>query len=140
MDGHWALDELDRTVGCETLATKPGPYAGGEWDYLLSLPKRTLRRLRGARRMTRGGVGPDQLAELIIGKVHGIETTDDAMVWYVRASLVAIGEARREAHRRRHLDVARRTGHKTYYGRRVDQARRLGYPSLYAMRKAKGWE
>lgn len=135
----WALSELDRVVGPEALASSPGPRNWPEWDYLYSLPRRTRRRLIGAGYMRRGGMQPDLLADVIVPRVAEVETIDDAMEWYVKTCLTAITERRLLAHRRRHLAVARRNGHQTYYQHRTEYARSLGYDSLYDMRRKKKW-
>jgi hypothetical protein len=138
-DGQWALDELDRVVGAEALASKSGKHSGGEWDYLMQQPAKTRRRLIGAGYMRVGGMQPDQLAELIIDNVATVETTDAAMFWYVNTCLVALKEARLLAGRRFATRTARRNGHQTYYQPRTAEPKRLGYRSVYNMRKARGW-
>lgn len=138
-DTFWALDELDRVVAGEALASRPRPNGEPEWDYLRDLPKRTLRRLRGAGCMRSGAMPPDLLADLIVSRVADCETIDDAMEWYVKTCLVAIDEARVLARRRRHLNVARRNGHSSYYQYRTALARQQGYASVWEMRKDRGW-
>jgi len=137
---HWALREMERVVGADALASSPSSrHAEPEWDPILSMPPKVLRRLRGAGFMRRGAMQPDVLAALIIDRVPEVETIDDAMRWYVRTALEAIEERRRERHHARHLRVAKSCGHRTYYEHRSEYARSLGYRSLYDMRKAKGW-
>ena len=135
----WALDELERVVGAEGLASSPGRHAGGEWDYILSLPRCTRRRLVGAGYMRRTGMSPDELEALIVPRVSGVETTDEAMAWYVRTCLVAIGERRTLARRRRHHRLARRNGFSTYFEYREFLAAREGHASHWHERKHKGW-
>lgn len=135
----WALDELERVLGGETLRSSLLGQTGGEWDSLRLLPARTRRRLIGARYATPGGLAPDQLAELVRGRVAGIHTTDDAIMWYVRTCLTAIDEARLLAGRRRKLAVARRNGHLTYYQYRTELARAKGYGSVWDERRMRKW-
>lgn len=138
----YALDELERVVGGEALASSPsrrGSQAGGEWDVIYGYPRKTRRRLIGAGFMRVGGMPPDVLADTIRPRVPGCETTDDAMRWYVKTCLVALAERRILAHRYRHLCVARRNGHRTYYAHRTAYARSLGFDSVYDMRKKRGW-
>jgi len=137
----WALDELDRVVGSEALASSPTRWnvGQGEWDYLHLLPRKTLRRLRGARYMRVGGMQPDVLAELIAPNVAGCDSTDAAMEWYVKTCLVAVAEARLIAGRKHRLRVAQRNGHQNYYQYRTESAKRQGYDSVYKMRKGRGW-
>jgi hypothetical protein len=133
----WALDELERVLGGATLYSCPGP--GGEWDAVKLWSRRDRRRLVGARHMTRDGWQPDQLAEMIRDEVPGIDSTDAAMSWFKRTALAAIGEARVLAHRRRHLRLALREGHISYYAYRTMLARAKGYGSLWYERKGRGW-
>lgn len=134
------LDELDRVVGAATLLSPTYADDGGEWDPLRALPTRTRRRLAGAGYLTSYGERPDVFAELIVDRVAGIETVDDALDWYVRTSLRAIDERRRQAHRTRHLRTARQHGAASYYEHRTNVARfEHGFRSLWHYRKAKGW-
>lgn len=140
-DGEfYALGELDRVLGGEALASSPTRHTMPEWEsYLLNLPKRTLRRLRGARYMRRGAMQPDELADLICARVPGIDNDSDAMAWYVKTCLVAIDERRTIARRRRHGKLARRNGYRNYYEYREAKAKERGYASVYAERMARGW-
>ena len=146
-DRHWkievefyALDELDRVVGSERLASSPGPRNGPEWDGLRLMNPRKLHRLRGARWMVPGAMQPDQLAEVIVPRVADVESIDDAIEWYVKMCLIAIDEARTAAGRRRRGKLARRNGHPTYYAYRDEQARQQGHESLWHLRKERGWQ
>lgn len=138
--GFYALGELDRVVGSDRLASSPGPRNGPEWDGLRLMNQRHLRKLRGAGWMRSGAMQPDQLAELIVPRVAGVESIDAAMEWYVRTCLVAIAEAQIVARRHRHRKLAVRNGHPTYYDYRTAQAKANGYESVWHMRKERGWE
>lgn len=133
------LDELDRVLMGTTVKSTPSGPAGGEWDYLLALPRRTRRRLIGAGYLTTYGEQPDVAAELIIAHVAGVENIDDAMAWYVRTALRALAERRRLAHHRRHQRHAALNGRRSYYEHRTALAVAAGHRSLWHYRKSKGW-
>lgn len=138
-------DELERVMMGESVRAPRREYgtrAEGEWDYLCSLPRRTVRRLIGSGAFTRGGMAPDEAADWIRDRVPALgESADtcDCMAWYVRTALAAIGERRREAHRRRHEKYARSLGHPTYYAYRRQIALEHGHGSVWHMRKDRGW-
>jgi hypothetical protein len=140
-DPHWALAELDRVMGAERVATWNARtrQPGGEWDTIRALPPRSRRRLVGARWLRRDGLPPDVAATIICDAVGDVRTTCEAMQWYCRTALVAIDEARREAHRDRHARAARRLGARSYYDVRATRAVLAGYPSLWHERVARGW-
>lgn len=133
--------ELDRVLDGNPIQSRPSrpEHAGGEWDPLLALPRRTRRRLIGAGYLNPNGIPPDVAADYIIARVAGVETVDDALGWYVRTALRAIPERRRHAHRSRHHRHAVRCGAATYYELRNLRAIADGYASLWHYRKAKGW-
>lgn len=137
-----ATDDIERVLGANRLLSMPPkrrPQLGGEWDALLSIPNRTRRTLIGAGFLTSTGLKPDVAAECISAGVPGVETTDDAVEWYVRTALVSIAEQRRVRHSVRHHRFAVRQGAVSYFDYRDTVAVLAGFPSLWHYRKAKGW-
>ncbi|HWL44574.1 MAG TPA: hypothetical protein VNQ73_16660 [Ilumatobacter sp.] len=137
--GVWALDELDRVMRGDAIASRSGCRPGGEWDALRALPVRVRRRLLGAGYLRPGGLEPDVAADLIASQVPGVGSVDAAIEWYVRTCLAAIAEARTDAGRRRRAQLARRGGHSTYYAYRSEWARDRGHQSVWHMRRDRGW-
>lgn len=135
----WALDELDRVMGGDAIASRPAARAGGEWDALRALPKRTRRVLIGAGYLRPHGLQPDVAADLIQAAVPGVGSVDEAIGWYVRTCIAAIAESRTAAGRRRRAQLARRSGHATYYAYRNEWARSRGHRSVWHMRRDRGW-
>lgn len=126
MSSAYALDELDRVLGNERLRS-PGARRGGrsgpwdEYDVLRQMSRRTIRRLIGAGYLRRRGAVHDEVAEIILARVPGLSSPDEAISWYCTTALVAIGEARREARAR-------------VYRRRVRRAHAAGYRSFHHQR------
>jgi hypothetical protein len=115
--------------------------AGGEWDYIKSLPIRTRRRLTGAGFMSLYAMNPDEFADLIRNNAPNMGGRGDTEChqWYVRHALLALDERRRAEHYDRHLAYARARGSSTYYELRDWEARQRGYRSYWHYRKARGW-
>lgn len=135
-------DELDRVVGFNRLQTMPLRdlvRTAGEWDWRRNIPRKTHRRLAGAGYLTSSGEKPDVLADMIINAVPDVTCTDDAIAWYLRHALKAIGENRRERHHYRHKRFARQQGDVSYYAYRTRIALENGHGSLWHMRKDRGW-
>lgn len=132
----WAIGELDRVMNGNTVATwNDTRDPGGEFDYLRGLPRRTIKRLIGAGYLSPYGLMPDVAADYIAEYVSGIDSTDDAMRWYVRMAIAAIDERRMIARRERDERLINRRGFPTYYAMRNAAARSAGYKSLWHMRK-----
>lgn len=138
------LAELERVVGFNRLMYLPERALercpGGEWDWLRGMQRRRRRSLIGAGWLSAVGERPDVLAGLIIAQVGGVETTDEALSWYIRHAVAAIHEARREAHRARHDRRARALGHPSYYYVRKALAIEHGHGSFWHMRRDRGWK
>lgn len=115
---------------------------GGEWDYIREIPLRTRQRLTSAGYMAYRAMAPDEFGELIRDHVPGMDgaADTDCHHWYVRHALLALAERRRAHHYNRHLVLARKGGHRSYYERRVALVQALGYGSLWEYRLAMGWE
>ena len=114
----WAIDELDRVLGPDTIRAPRAEFVGGEWDYLNSLSSRAKRRLIGGRYLTAGGLAPDVAADIICDRVAECETLDSAMGWYVSMSRTAMAQKRRLAAKRQ-------------YKRRLDRAIAAGQDSVH---------
>ena len=119
----WAIDELERVLGPDTVRSPRAEYVGGEWDYLNSLSRRAKRRLIGGRYLTAAGLAPDVAADIICDAVAECETIDDAMAWYVNISRSAMEQKRRIAVKRE-------------YQRRLARARAAGQDSVHYHRLA----
>jgi hypothetical protein len=136
-------DELLRVVGAEVMPTwnRDRRNAGGEWDYIRSMPLRTRKRLTSAGYMGKHAMGPDKFADLIRHNVPGARNLSDGEChdWYVGLALRALAERRRVRGAERKQRLARRAGASSYYELRGAQARAEGYRSYWHMRKAKGW-
>lgn len=109
-----------------------------EFDPYTEFSRRDLRRLTSARYLTATGERPDVMADLL-WKAGGDQVTDDPVAWYLTEALRALAERRAARNRDRHIAVARRNGHQTYYQHRNEYARSLGYGSLWDMRRRKKW-
>lgn len=123
----WAIDELERVLEGNTVRSPRAEYVGGEWDHLKALPLPLKRRLIGGRYLTSGGLLPDQAAELVRDKVAGVDTTCDAMAWYVSTCRAAIDQTRRVAEQRRYAARVKRAaaaGQDSYHYHRL--ARTVG--------------
>ena len=123
----------------DAVASRPPDQPGGEWDVIRSLPPRVKRTLIGSGYLRPGALQPDVAAELIRDQIPGVQTVDDAIEWYVRTALAAIAESRTDAGRRRRNELARKSGHTTYYAYRSEWTRSRGHQSLWQMRKDRGW-
>lgn len=84
--------EIDRVLHGNALRSSGGRTAFGEWDWLDHVPRRDMRRLTGAGYFARAGLAIDEAADLIISRVPGVETIDDAIEWYVATALVELDE------------------------------------------------
>lgn len=115
--------------------------AGGEWDYIRSLPIRTRRRLAGAGFMALGAMMPDEFADMLRDNVPHLAGRGDGEchAWFVKHALLALAERRQAEHHDRHLAYARSRGAPSYYALRNAEAFLDGYDSLWHLRKAKGW-
>lgn len=134
----WALNELDRVMGGDVVASGPvGP--GGEWDAIRGIPLRRRRCLIGALYLTPTGLRPDVAAEIIAQRVAGINSIDDAMEWYVRTALTAVGERRIASRLRRRKRLHLRHGYSSEYDYRNARSIERGYRSLWCERVARGW-
>ncbi len=119
----WALDELDRVLGGERPRPPRASDSSGESDPFRAYSRRTIRSLIGGGWFARGGIGHDELADMIARAVPGCEHPDDAVAWYVHACRTAQNERRCERHRRQ-------------YRARDRRARELGFPSHWYHRLA----
>lgn len=108
MSAHeWATGELDRVVGATVMAWPRRAASGGEADTLRALPRRVRRKLTGAGYLSGPrGEPADVVADLIIDRVPGVETTCAAVEWYIAMSLAAHAEQRRLYRRALGADAA----------------------------------
>jgi len=140
-------DRLEQMTGGERLATwnrHRGHLAmdgkrkpGGEWDTLRAWPLRRRQRLTSAGYLARGGMSPDDFADLL---VRNGAPDHDPIAWYLREAERALRERRHAATVRRRALLARSAGHQSYYDYRTALARSLGYRSLWHYRKEQGWQ
>lgn len=92
------MSEIERVLAGNALVSSGARSEHGEWDWLPHVDRRTIRRLTGAGYFARRGVELDVAADLIIARVPGVETFDDAIEWYVTTALRELDE--RQAARR----------------------------------------
>jgi hypothetical protein len=119
---------IDIATGGETLATwnrhrghlgmDGRRHPGGEWDTLRAVPIRTRRALTAAGYLARGGMQPDDFADLLRRNLPA-QVEPDPIAWYIA--------------------TARRILRATPYETRTRFVRERGYASLWYYRKARGW-
>lgn len=129
--------EFDRVWGSGSILHPIHGGDGGEWDTLRRLGRPALRTLTGARLLTPHGMFPDDAATHVIGPRTGLFDTCEAMEWFGRTALLAIEERRRRRHHERHLALAKRHDHRTYFRYRNALSVERGYPSYAAERQAR---
>lgn len=116
------MDELERVMGENACLRSPGPgHRWDEYDVLRSCSRRTVRRLIGAGYLRAHGLEHDVASDMIERAVPGVLGGSDAVAWFLRTALVAIGESRSIAHAR-------------IYARRSRRARAAGYRSFHHYR------
>jgi len=139
-------DEVERLRGDETLATwnrhrgylgmDGRRHPGGEWDAIRYLPLRLRRSLTTAGFLSRGGMQPDEFADMLVR--NGLDASDPIAA-YIALCRKALRERARVANRARHDVLARRSGLSSYYEYRTRNVQALGYRNLWHYRKEKQW-
>jgi hypothetical protein len=99
----------------------PAGARGGEWDALRHISTRDRRQLIGCGLLTRRGLAPDQLAQVLADYFGREFSSCEAVEWYIE-------HARHEARHRRS------TRHQRIYRRRNARIQRRGYRSLWHYR------
>lgn len=128
-------DHFDLVVRGEAHRSSPGRHPGGEWDAWFALPRRQRRVLIGAGFARRNAMWPDDLADMI--QRNHPNLGGPPLEWFYRSAFDVLRERRHARNRDRHLRLAKRSGHRTYYERRAALAVEAGFVSFWHYRKTK---
>ena len=84
--------EIERVLWGNVLQSTGHAHDHGEWDWLPLVDKRTMRRLTGAGYFARNGIALDEAIDMIVERVGGVETRDQALDWYISTALRELDE------------------------------------------------